>query len=165
MARLSTCKGCRKKLQPEEKYIHASKTYCEECYKKIERESTEYKQLIKFICDNYELDKPTGFILKQIKELKIEYGYSYAAMAYTLWYCKEILNKSLIEKYGVALIKHYYDEAKDYYSQQEKLKEQINKLSDVKIKTKVVKKTSMNSNKKSASLIDLGNLLEGGDSN
>ena len=32
-------------------------------------------------------------------------------------------------------------------------------------KTKVVKKTSMNSNKKSASLIDLGNLLEGGDSN
>ena len=73
--------------------------------------------------------------------------------------------KSLIEKYGVALIKHYYDEAKDYYSQQEKLKEQINKLSDVEVKTKVVKKTSMNSNKKSASLIDLGNLLEGGDSN
>ena len=33
--RLSTCKGCGKKLQPEEKYIHASKTYCEECYKKI----------------------------------------------------------------------------------------------------------------------------------
>ena len=100
MARLSTCKGCGKKLQPEEKYIHASKTYCEECYKKIERESTEYKQLIEFICNNYELDKPTGFMLKQIKELKTEYGYSYAAMTYTLWYCKEILNKSLIEKYG-----------------------------------------------------------------
>ena len=48
---------------------------------------------------------------------------------------------------------------------EEKLKEQINKLSDVEVKTKVVKKTSMNSNKKSASLIDLGNLLEGGDSN
>lgn len=60
---------------------------------------------------------------------------------------------------------NYYEEAKNYYSQQEKLKEQINKLSDVEVKTKVVKKTSMNSNKKSASLIDLGNLLEGGDSN
>ena len=35
MARLSTCKGCGKKLQPEEKYTHASKTYCEECFKKI----------------------------------------------------------------------------------------------------------------------------------
>jgi predicted RNA-binding Zn-ribbon protein involved in translation (DUF1610 family) len=165
MARLSTCKGCGKKLQPEEKHIHSSKTYCEECFKKIERDSTEYKQLIEFICNNYELEKPTGFMLKQIKELRTEYGYSYAAMTYTLWYCKEILNKSLIEKYGVALIKHYYDEAKDYYSQQERLKEQINKLSDVEVKTKVVKCTSMNSNKKSASLIDLGNLLEGGDSN
>ena len=90
MARLSTCKGCGKKLQPEEKHIHSSKTYCEECFKKIERDSTEYKQLIEFICNNYELEKPTGFMLKQIKELRTEYGYSYAAMTYTLWYCKEM---------------------------------------------------------------------------
>ena len=50
MARLSTCKGCGKKLQPEEKYSHASKTYCKECYEKILRDSDEYKQLIEFIC-------------------------------------------------------------------------------------------------------------------
>ena len=165
MARLSTCKGCGKKLQPEEKYTHASKTYCKKCYEKIERESTEYKQLIEFICNNYELDKPTGYILKQIKEFKTEYEYSYAAMTYTLWYCKEVLNKSFVKKYGVALIRYYYDEAKNYYSQQEKLKEQINKLSDVKVKTKIVKRTSMNSNKKSTSLIDLDDLLKGGDLN
>lgn len=165
MARLSTCRGCGKKLQPEEKYTHASKTYCQKCYEKIKRESTEYKQLIEFICDNYELDKPTGYILKQIKEFKTEYEYSYAAMTYTLWYCKEVLNKSFVKKYGVALIRYYYDEAKNYYSQQEKLKEQINKLSDVKVKTKIVKKTSMNSNKKSTSLIDLDDLLKGGDLN
>ena len=134
MARLSTCKSCGKKLQPEEKYTHASKTYCKKCYEKIERESIEYKQLIEFICNNYKLDKPTGYILKQIKEFKTEYEYSYAAMTYTLWYCKEVLNKSFIEKYGISLIKYYYNEAKNYYSQQEKLKEQINKLSDIKIK-------------------------------
>ncbi len=165
MARLSTCKSCGKKLQPEEKYTHASKTYCKKCYEKIERESTEYKQLIEFICNNYKLDKPTGYILKQIKEFKTEYEYSYAAMTYTLWYCKEVLNKSFIEKYGISLIKYYYDEAKNYYSQQEKLKEQINKLSDIKVKTKIVKRTSMNSKKESTFLIDLGNLLKGGDLN
>lgn len=165
MARLSTCKGCGKKLQPEEKYTHASKTYCKKCYEKIERESIEYKQLIEFICNNYKLDKPTGYILKQIKEFKTEYEYSYAAMTYTLWYCKEVLNKSFIEKYGISLIKYYYNDAKNYYLQQEKLKEQINKLSDIKIKTKIVKKTSMNSKKKSTSLIDLGDLLKGGDLN
>jgi len=121
--------------------------------------------LVEFICNNYDLDKPTGFILKQIKEFKSDYGYSYAAMTYTLWYCKEILNKSLIEKYGISLVKYYYDEAKNYYLQQEKLKEQIKKLSNIKPKTKVVKQKSVNSNKKSASLVDLKNLLEGGDSN
>ncbi len=165
MSRLSTCKCCGKKLQSEEKYIHVSKTYCEECYKRVKRESTEYKELVEFICNNYDLDKPTGFILKQIKEFKSDYGYSYAAMTYTLWYCKEILNKSLIEKYGISLVKYYYDEAKNYYLQQEKLKEQIKKLSNIKPKTKVVKQKSVNSNKKSASLVDLKNLLEGGDSN
>ena len=152
MARLSTCKGCGKKLQPEEKYTHASKTYCEECFKKIERESTEYKQLIEFICNNYGMEKPSGFMLKQIKDFKNDYGYSYAAMTYTLWY-------------WVALIKNYYNEAKDYYSQQEKLTEQVNKLSDVEVKRKVVKRSSMNVNKNSRSLINLGDLLEGGDSN
>lgn len=165
MDRLSTCKGCGKKLQPEEKYTHASKTYCEECFKKIERESTEYKQLIEFICNNYGMEKPSGFMLKQIKDFKNDYGYSYAAMTYTLWYCKEVLNKSLIEKYGVALIKNYYNEAKDYYSQQEKLTEQVNKLSDVEVKKKVVKRSSVNVNKNSRFLINLGDLLEGGDSN
>lgn len=165
MARLSTCKGCGKKLQPDEKYIHSSKTYCKECFDKIERESTEYKQLIEFICTKYELEKPTGFILKQIKEFRNEYGYSYAAMTYTLWYCMEILGKPYIEKYGVALIRHYYDEAKDYYSQQERSKEKISKLSNMEVKTKRVKHTPVTPNKKSEFLIDLGNLLEGGDSN
>ena len=114
MARLSTCKGCGKKLQPEEKYSHASKTYCKECYEKILRDSDEYKQLIEFICTNYEIERPTGFMLKQIKDMKTEYGWSYAAMTYTLWYCKEVLGKQLIEKYGVALVKHFYEEASNY---------------------------------------------------
>lgn len=163
MARLSTCKGCGKKLQPEEKHTHSSKTYCVDCFKKIERESTEYKQLIEFICENYGLERPTGFMLKQIKELKNEFNYSYASMTYTLWYCKEILNKGFIEKYGIALVKHYYEEAKDYYSQQERMKEQMDKIANVDVKTKVVKKrTQQNNTNQSSSLINLGNLLEGG---
>lgn len=46
MARLSICKNCGKKLQPHEKHMHSSKAYCEECYKKIAKESGEYKQLV-----------------------------------------------------------------------------------------------------------------------
>ena len=86
-------------------------------------------------------------------------------MTYTLWYCKEILNKAFIKKYGVSLIKYNYDNAKNYYSQQEILKEQMDKLSDVKIKTKIAKSISVPSNKKSTSLINLDNLIKGGESN
>lgn len=163
MARLSTCKGCGKKLQPEEKYTHANKTYCEDCIQKIQRESDEYKHLIDFICTNYQIERPTGFMLKQIKELKTDYSYSYAAMTYTLWYCKEVLGKQLIEKYGVALIKHFYDEACDYYNHQEKMKEQMKNIENIEVKTKVVKRQNNQSQSKKSSLINLSNLLEGGD--
>lgn len=163
MARLSTCKGCGKKLQPEEKYTHANKTYCEDCFKEIQRESDEYKQLIDFICTNYQIERPTGFMLKQIKELRTECSYSYAAMTYTLWYCKEVLGKQLIEKYGVSLIRHFYNEACDYYNQQERMKEQMKKIENVQVKTKVVKRQSSQSQSQNTSLINLGNLLEGGD--
>ena len=165
MPRLSMCKGCGKKLQPEEKFTYSSKTYCENCFKEVQRESEEYKQLIGFICENYHIDKPNGFMLKQIKSFKTEYNYSYAAMTYTLWYCHDVLGKAFDEKYGVSLIKYYYDEAKEYYSQQEKLKTQVDNLSNMKIKTKIVKHTSVNSEKNKASLINLGDLLKGGESN
>lgn len=163
MARLSTCKSCGRKLQPEEKYIHASKAYCEECYQKILRESDEYKQLIEFICTNYEIEKPTGFMLKQIKDMKIDFGWSYAAMTYTLWYCKEILGKQLIEKYGVALVRHFYEEAREYYSQQEQIKNQMEQIKDVEMKTKVVKHNNINNVNTNASLVNLESLLKGGD--
>lgn len=163
MARLSTCKKCGKKLQPEEKCTHASKTYCEECYQKILRESDEYKQLIEFICVNYEIERPTGFMFKQIKDMKTDFGWSYAAMTYTLWYCKEILGKQLNEKYGVALVKHFYEEASDYYMQQEQIRNQMEKLKDVEIKTKIVKQNNKSHINQNSSLVNLKNLLEGGD--
>ncbi|WP_395546833.1 MULTISPECIES: hypothetical protein [unclassified Lacrimispora] len=154
MARLATCKGCGKPLQPGEKVIHNSKSYCSDCYASIKRYSEEYKNLIEFICMNFELDKPTGIMFKQIKEFKDEFNYSYAAMTYTLWYCKEILNKTLDKKYGMGLIKYYYAEAREYYEQQERLKNQVAKLENTNVITKRIKQSSSKKNN-SVSLINL----------
>ncbi len=154
MARLATCKGCGKSLQPDEKHMHNSKSYCSDCYSSIKRYSEEYKSLIEFICVNFELDKPTGIMFKQIKELKDEFNYSYAAMTYTLWYCKEILNKTLDKKYGMALIKYYYDEAREYYEQQERLKNQVAKLENTTVITRRIKQSNSKKNN-SVSLINL----------
>lgn len=161
MARLSTCKCCGKQLKSEEKHIHSSKTYCKKCYEKIIRESEEYKQLITFICENYLIDRPTGLILKQIKEYKNDYLYTYGGIVYTLWYVKEILNKEFIVTYGVSIVKYYYDEAKEYYSQQEKIKKDMETNCNAKIKTKIVKVGKGNKTTKTNSLIDLGNLIGG----
>jgi len=163
MGRLATCKGCGKKLQPDEKFKFSNKTYCATCYEKLNRDGTAYRELIKFICDNYGLKEPTKMILGQIEKYKKNYGYHYAAMTYTLWYYKEILNKSFDEKYGVGLIKCFYDEAKEYYSQQERMKEKMEKLSDVEKKVKIAKTKITKNTKQSTSLINLENLLEGGD--
>lgn len=88
-------------------------------------------------------------------------------MTYTLWYCKEILGKSFDIKYGIYIIEDYYNEARDFYIQQEKQKEQADKISKLDIKTKIVNRKSVNMNKtkSSTSLINLGDLIEGGDSN
>jgi len=164
MARLSKCKDCGKSLQPEEKHIHSSKTYCITCYEKIAQSSNEYKQLIKYICDNYEIERPTGLMLKQIKEFKDEFLYTYGGIIYTLWYVKEILNKEFIILYGVAIVKFYYDEAKTFYLHQEEIKKSMEVNGKVEVKTKIVKINRTNKTKVNNSLIDLGNLIEGGDS-
>lgn len=165
MTRLSTCKACNKKLQPSEKFIHSSKTYCESCYVKIKRDSEEYKQLIEYICVNYNINAPTGFMLKQIKEMKDECSYTYGGMTYTLWYCKDVIGKELLSKYGVALIRYYYDDASAYFMQQEESKRKMEKLKDVELKTKIVKVNKQNKYEtNNNSLINLNNLL-GGDEN
>ena len=141
MARSIKCKRCGKTLLPEERYKYDNNSYCVDCYKKVERDANEYKELMRYIFD--------------------------AAMTYTLWYCKEILGKSFDIKYGIYIIEDYYNEACDFYIQQEKQKEQADKISKLDIKTKIVNRKSVNMNKtkSSTSLINLGDLIEGGDSN
>ena len=106
MSRLATCKGCGLKVggntgNARDKY--AGKIYCISCYEKAKRDGEEYKKLIETICDYYKIDKPTGLMLKQIKEYKNDYNYTYGGMAYTLWYMNVIEQKEFIVKYGVTL--------------------------------------------------------------
>ena len=167
MARTVKCKCCGKTLLPEERHKFENANYCIECYPKVERDAKEYRQLMDYIFKIFHLEKANGLILSQIKRLRKEKNYPYAAINYTLWYCKEILGKSFDQKYGIYIVEDYYDDACNFYIQQEKQKEQANKISKADVKTKIVSKKSVNMNKtkSSTSLINLGDLIEGGDSN
>lgn len=166
MARMAKCKGCGIPLAPEDRYRRNSKTYCKECFEKAERNAEEYKDLVEFICENYgsgePLEKPTGLMLKQIKEYKNEYGYTYGGMAYTLWYCKEVLGKSLVEKYGIGIVKYYYEEAGEYYLQQERIKERVEASEPAAGKVNIVKMKRKEEVPRPVPLINLESLTNGG---
>ena len=145
-----------------ERHIHASKKYCTNCYTKIKKESEDYKELIDFICENFMLECPTGLILKQIKDYKEKFSYTYAGITYTLWYAKAILQKNFIMKYGIAIVKYHYEDACNFYLQQEKrMRSSENKIqSDIKIRR--VKRLSEDQPIKNP-LINIENLIKGGD--
>ena len=65
----------------------------------------------------------------------------------------------------MALIKYYYNDASDYFAQQEMSKRKMEELKDVELKTKIVKVNKQNKHEtNNNSLINLNNLL-GGDEN
>jgi len=126
LGRKSKCKGCDKLIGKEEKFVHSSKAYCKECYDKIQVSGQSYNLLIKTICEYLNIERPTGLILKQMKEYKEQLGYSYDGMTYAMWYIKTIEGKSFSEiKYGIALVKYAYERARDYFNNQQKIEASV----------------------------------------
>lgn len=160
MPRTAKCKRCGKDLYPEERFKHNSKNYCKDCYEIIVREAEDYKNLIEYICEIFEIDKPTGFILKQIKNYKEEFGYGYAGIQYTLWYCKEIEEFNFVPKYGIYMVKQHFEDAKEYYNHQEKLLEKMKSLSKNDVhKINKIEEKSINSSSDNSSLVNITSLL------
>ncbi len=128
MARLSTCVMCKAKLKKEEKFTYSNKTYCSKCYEIKKLEKREYDELLKTICEYYKIQVPTGLMLKQIKDFKEQFNYTYAGITYTLWYCKDILRKVFDCKYGLALVRYEYINAESYFMSQQAIQESIQQL-------------------------------------
>lgn len=147
MGRKAKCKKCGCEICSGERKVYSGKSYCAACYKIIKDDLNSYRVLITYICENYNISKPTGMMLKQIKEYKNELGYTYNGMGYALWYANEILNKTFDIKYGVSLIKHYYDEAADYYNQLQNIRNSVNNVIDkTKVRNIKITKRSNNNN-------------------
>jgi hypothetical protein len=156
MTRLSTCKFCGKKLTKEEKYTYSSKTCCKDCYDIKLQEKEQYDNLLNQILKYFNLTVPNGMILKQIKEYKDKFEYTYGGMQYCLWYITEIKGIKLELKYGIALVKFEYENAKTYFEQQQSIQNSIVKPVNNEVVHKV--KFKVNSNRKEKYLINLDEL-------
>lgn len=75
----------------------------------------DYKELIDYICKIYEMSRPSGQMLKQIKSFKDEYEYTYKGMEVALRFFYDIENNAVKDDTGVGIIPYIYERAKNYY--------------------------------------------------
>lgn len=163
MARKSKCNGCSIEITKEEKFISKGKGYCKTCHDDILAETEKYKLLIQTICQYFNIDEPTGLMVKQIQQYKTQYNYSNSGIGYTLWYIKEIKGKSFNEtKYGIALVKYHYDEAKKYFEQQQRITNSVsNEQQEVKTREVKLNINKVYKKEKNKFTIDINDLLGG----
>lgn len=137
------CPYCEEKFDREEGTKVASRYYHVECLTKKQEENkfkaenpdfveieskgegNDYRNLISYICDTYDLPKPTGMILKQIKTYKDEYEYTYKGMELALRHFYDTERNSVKEDSGIGIVPYIYDRAKNFYIKQIKVEESI----------------------------------------
>ena len=90
------------------------------------RESQDYKDLIAYICELYQIDAPTGWMLKQIKDFKEQFNYTYRGMKTTLHYFYEIQEgNDVADSMGIGIVPFVYDEAKKFYIDKKAVKDSV----------------------------------------
>lgn len=128
------------------------------------RESQDYKDLIAYICELYGIDAPTGWILKQIKDFKDQFHYTYKGMKTTLNFFYEIQEgHDAADSMGIGIIPFVYDEAKKFYIDKKAVKDSMTGLNLGNIvsnkKTINIKRSNANVNAyKDIAFIDIDKL-------
>lgn len=119
--KLYKCYGeCNGKYTLEEMVVYSGKRHCKSCFEVKEKEQNERSQLYSLIKELYKITYPTGMMLKQIKNYREQFNYTYEGMIKTLMYLEK-QNLEFKPVYGLGIITYKYDEAQDYYKRQEKL--------------------------------------------
>lgn len=163
MARIPNCGRCDKQLPNKDGRTKiGNRYYCDECTSIIKREKEEYKALVEQICQYYQLSVPTGLMFKQLKQYKNEAKYTYGGIQYTLWYCKEILNLSFDEKYGLGMVGYKYKEAEDYFLSQQKIQNSVKDHTPIEPNKVTINLSKVYKKDKSNFLFDMNDLLSGG---
>jgi hypothetical protein len=151
MARQVKCPYCEQKFDKEEAYEYKKKYYHPKCFEQWEQEKTHRQELIKYICELFRIDAPTGIILKQIKDFQEDYKYKLKGMELALRYFHETLGNRPQEGSGIGIVPFVYEDAKNYYIKQMKISESIENHKDEEITVYI----DPNRNKRKSKKIDI----------
>lgn len=156
---LYKCYGtCDGKYPKDEMVEYKGKNYCKECYEIKFKEDTDREKLYKYLQEIFNINYPTGLMLKQIKEYREDRNYSYKNIYFTLKYMVEIQKKQLQMQYGIALVPHFYDEMLSYYKRlaEKRANTVIEKQEPIKI---IIKPFEFKNDYKEKKLIDMNKLM------
>lgn len=131
--RMSTCKGCGKEITKNDKFTYSSKTYCKICYDEKLKNKEEYDDIVSRIHQYFNLGNINTLILKQIKDYVDDFGYTYSGIMYSLWYITEVKKVRMEVKYGIAMVKYEYENAKRYFNEQNRIQVSVDKIENHKI--------------------------------
>lgn len=153
------CKLCNEWVDKTLDHEKTSQGYFHrECFNIKSMESQHYKELIAYICDTLNMQRPSDIITAQIKRFKEKNGMKYKGMEMTIRYLFEIEGFSFAEHTtsGIQMIEWYYDKARHYYVNAQ---EAVNSFDGVTIDNKpkviVVKRQPRNSSKKFINMEEL----------
>lgn len=145
VGRMRTCPKCKEKVNPlDVNAIDRSEaTYHLECYESIQRENVKRTELYDYIALKYNIEFPTGFMLRQIREYHDTRKYSYTAILTTLKYMFEIEKVSIEQRNGLGLVPYYMEKAKRHYKKIRSAGETASNLAFVHepVKVKAIKQT------------------------
>ena len=126
MARKLKCPECGTYNDKENTVYHNSKYYCKICFENKQKEAQDYKNLVAYICELYQIEAPTGWMLKQIKDYKEQFNFTYRGIKTTLHYFYEIQEGNSVEdSMGIGIVPFVYDEAKRFYIEKKAVKDSL----------------------------------------
>jgi hypothetical protein len=164
MARKVKCPVCGSFNDKENTVFHNSKYHCKICFDNKQNEAKDYKELIAYICELYGIDTPTGWMLKQIKDFKEQFNYTYKGIKTTLHYFFEIQEgNDVSNSVGIGIVPFVYEEAKRFYIDKKAVKDSVIgvDINDMQLnkRTITIKRNTFEDNKyKSVALINIEKL-------
>lgn len=94
---------------------YAHKACWEEHNAKVPQEQRDYDNLIQYLKDLFGMN-PSPLILRQIREYKKDYNYSYTGIMKTLQWWYNVQKKPLGDtNTGIAIVPYIYQDASSYY--------------------------------------------------
>ncbi|APH20825.1 TPA: hypothetical protein ACXDAZ_002585 [Clostridium botulinum] len=141
MARKVKCPICNKLNEKEDAVEIKKRYYCKECAKrkedKTKRNKDNWDELFQYICNLYNIKTLNGFMFKQLKEFREEYGYTNAGILLTLKYYYETLENEVKEGTGLGIVPYYYEKAKEQFLNVSKIRKKLKDFKDIEKETTI----------------------------